>query len=211
MFWRLSHSKKVKLLYSIEPNAFVMQTNIVWTGIADHSLESCNLIITDNGADISSFVSGRHDTCHYEVTYRLKTNRLWETLSLTVQSQLNGAAMFTDLESDGKGNWLLNGERNESFTGCIDVDISVTAFTNSLPINRLRLREQASAEIRVLYIDILEQRILPVYQKYTKLSKNKYKYENVPNDFEALISVDEAGLVTDYPELFKRVNIGKTQ
>jgi hypothetical protein len=30
------------------------------------------------------------------------------------------------------------------------------------------------------------------------------KYENVPNDFEALITVDLDGLVVDFPELFTR-------
>ena len=36
----------------------------------------------------------------------------------------------------------------------------------------------------------------------------EYKFENVPNDFEAIITVDEWGLVVNYPELFVRTGGG---
>ncbi|PRD47727.1 putative glycolipid-binding domain-containing protein [Sphingobacterium haloxyli] len=42
-------------------------------------------------------------------------------------------------------------------------------------------------------------------QKYWRLSAEKHKYENVPNDFEAIITIDKSGLVVSYPELFERV------
>ena len=58
--------------------------------------------------------------------------------------------------------------------------------------------------IQVIYLDLLEQKITPVKQKYTRLSKTEYHYENVPNDFEAKIEVDELGFVVDYPSLFVR-------
>jgi hypothetical protein len=83
----------------------------------------------------------------------------------------------------------------------------LTPFTNTLPINRLKLSEKEGEQIMVLYVDVLGRKIMPVRQKYTRLSQNSYKYENVPNDFEAVIAVDELGLVVDYPGLFKRTYI----
>jgi hypothetical protein len=58
--------------------------------------------------------------------------------------------------------------------------------------------------IKVIYIDLLGNRISAVEQKYIRLSETDFKYENVPNDFEATIKVDEQGLVLDYPLLFER-------
>jgi hypothetical protein len=62
----------------------------------------------------------------------------------------------------------------------------------------------AQKQIRVLYLDLLEGQIIPVTQQYTRLSESQYHYQNVPNDFEANITVDDAGLVIDYPSLFMR-------
>jgi hypothetical protein len=62
----------------------------------------------------------------------------------------------------------------------------------------------------VIYCDILKRQIKPVHQKYTCLSNTKYRYENVPNDFEVTIEVDESGLVVDYPSLFLRTTTLET-
>lgn len=58
--------------------------------------------------------------------------------------------------------------------------------------------------IRVIYLDLLEGQVQPVRQQYTRLSETQYHYQNVPNDFEAVITVDALGLVVDYPQLFTR-------
>jgi hypothetical protein len=50
----------------------------------------------------------------------------------------------------------------------------------------------------------MEDKITSLKQKYTRLSKDTYHYENIPNDFEAEIKVDENGFVIDYPQLFNR-------
>ena len=91
-----------------------------------------------------------------------------------------------------------------AFKGCIDIDISLTPLTNSLPINRLQLKQNEAQEIKVIYFDLLAQQIKPATQKYTRLKDLSYRYENVPNDFEAVIQVDASGFVADYPTLFMR-------
>jgi hypothetical protein len=67
--------------------------------------------------------------------------------------------------SDGKGAWTMNGTLSPEFDECIDVDIPLTPFTNTLPINRLELLQQEQREIKVVYIDILEHQIKSVRQK----------------------------------------------
>ena len=97
-----------------------------------------------------------------------------------------------------------NGIPAREFAGCIDVDISLTPFTNSLPINRLRWLGNEPAEIQVLFVDVLDQSATVARQCYTKLSDSQFKFETVPNDFEALLTVDASGFVLDYPGLFVR-------
>ncbi|MBC6113012.1 putative glycolipid-binding domain-containing protein [Pedobacter sp. CCM 8938] len=78
------------------------------------------------------------------------------------------------------------------------------AFTNTLSIDRLQLGNDEKQQIKVIYLDLLQQEIKSVYQNYTRVSDAECHYENVPNDFEATIRIDEEGFVINYPELFTR-------
>jgi hypothetical protein len=184
-----------------------MQTNLLWTGREYYSLENCLVTSTETGSEIRSTIIGLYEEKIYQVDYRIQTNQKWETVYLEIHCQHNNQAQVIRLEGDGKGNWKENGQKADQFDGCIDVDIPLTPFTNTLPIRRLKLRQNQTREIRVIYCDLLEQQLKPVRQKYTCLSNIDYQYENVPNDFEATIQVDEAGLVVDYPSLFIRTAV----
>lgn len=164
-----------------------------WLGQVNSSVEKCVVAADDNGIQVSSviaFSSGK-------VSYHIRTNSQWETVYFEIDAQIGGKQMQYSLQGDGKGNWL-----SEDFKGCIDIDISLTPFTNSLAINRLDLKIGEQQLVNILYIDVPEQQIKKVQQSYTRLSVAEYKYENVPNDFEAVITVDESGFVVDYPNLF---------
>jgi hypothetical protein len=172
-----------------------MQTNILWTGKEYYSLENCLISTSENGADITSTIIGSYEGKLYKVEYHVL---------LEITSQVNNKVQTIKLEGDGKGNWIYNGKEAVQFKNCIDVDIAVTPFTNTLPICRLNLQQGQPHQIQVIYCDLLHQVIKPVSQKYIRLSSNEYHYENIPNDFEATIQVDESGFVVDYPGLFVR-------
>ena len=179
-----------------------MQTNILWTGREYYSLENCLVHSAENGAEINSVIIGTYESKIYRVEYQIKTNENWETIFFEIKSRHSNTTEHLKFESDGKGNWFSNNKRADQFNGCIDIDIPLTPFTNTLPIKRLNLKQGEEQQIRVIYLDMLEGKIKPVHQKYTRLSKTEYQYENVPNDFDAKITVDDFGLVTDYPALF---------
>lgn len=103
------------------------------------------------------------------------------------------------LEHDGRGHWR---DRPE-LDGCLEVDISTTPLTNTLPIRRLRLAPGESREIRAVYIDMpsLELSVMP--QRYTRLDDGRYRYQS--ENFQADLTVDEHGLVVDYPGLWRRL------
>lgn len=181
-----------------------MQTNILWTGREYYSLENCLVNTTDVGSEINSTIIGAYEGKIYWVEYKVRTNQNWETTFFEVQSRHNNHREHLIFESDGKGHWMTGGKQAGQFNGCFDVDIPLTPFTNTLPINRLKLLENQEHQIDVIYLDLLEQRITVVKQKYIRLSNTIYYYQNVPNDFEAKIEVDEQGFVVDYPSLFVR-------
>ena len=183
-----------------------MQTNVLWTGLEYHSLENCLLTRTAQGLAVGAVIIGLYEQQIYTVDYHLQINLDWQVLTLDLKTQLSGVQESIFLQRDEQGSWQKNGSPMPAWQGCTDLDISLTPFTNSLPINRLQLAVQEGRDIQVVYIDILRQEIRPVHQHYTRRSDFQYKFENVPNDFEATITVDEFGLVVHYPQLFTRTH-----
>ena len=180
-----------------------MQTNIIWTGQEYNSIENCVVSQTQNGTTVDSVIIGAYLNIPYRIAYRLIVNAHWETTLVELKTQLFNKLGTLRYESDGSGHWIGNGKTTNVLSGCKDVDISLTPFTNTLPIKRLQLQISESREIVVLYFDLLEQNVKTVRQKYSRISLDEYKFENVPNDFEAIIKVDKDRLVVDYPGLFK--------
>ena len=97
----------------------------------------------------------------------------------------------------------MDGMPRQEFANIFDIDIYPTPFTNTLAINRLKLKDRERQVIEVLYFDIPEKEIKPVKQIYTRLKEDQYLFENYDKSFKAEIKTDGQGLVVDYPELFE--------
>jgi len=177
---------------------------IFWSGLHYHSSEKCTIVTGDAGYEISGLILGCSDGVIYETRYRIEADTGWSTRYVTLESEQDGRLFSLSCNCAAPGNWQINGRPEAAFAGAADVDISLTPFTNTLPVNRLRLQEGASEAIRLLYIDVLEQAVRPVQQRYTRLTGTSYRYEHIPKDFEAVLEVDACGLVIHYPGLFER-------
>jgi hypothetical protein len=184
-----------------------MQVNILWTGREYYSLENCLIDVTPSGVDINSVIIGRYRSMIYRVDYHLKTNPDWETQFIQVTSRHSNQEQKFRLHRFGNDQWVSDGQIIHTFDGCTDADIAVTPFTNTLPINRLKLNTGDTKQVKVIYFDLLEQEVKPVQQLYRRMNDQQYHYENIPNDFETDITVDENGFVVDYPSLFTRTEI----
>jgi hypothetical protein len=187
-----------------------MQTNLLWTGREYHSMENCLVKRENNYTTITSTIIGYYQNKIYQVDYHIEANRQWETLLVEINCRHSDQVQQVKFERNSIGNWYSNGNEQPAFKGCVDVDISLTPFTNSLPINRLQLKQHEAQEITVIYFDLLTRQIKPATQKYTRLTNSTYRYENVPNDFEAVIEIDASGFVVDYPSLFVRTAVLNT-
>ena len=65
-----------------------------------------------------------------------------------------------------------------------------------------------SSKVTTLWLRFPELSLQPLAQEYTRLAENRYQYHSFPHDFTAELTVDEAGLVVDYGDLFTRVATG---
>jgi len=179
-----------------------MQTNIIWTGLQYHSIEHCSWTNSANGNEIVSAIVGYYENKIYKVEYNIETNVNWETKSVTIRIKIDDAADTIILKKQDE-KWILNGVPADEYNGIYDIDISLTPFTNTLPVRRLKLTGHEEQVITVIYFDILDRQIKPLKQIYTRLTAHNYKYENYDKSFTANIQTGEDGLVKDYPTLFE--------
>ncbi len=184
-----------------------MNTTILWEGIAAKSLERLDFLESADGFKAEGNITGSADDLIFHVHYKVMISKDWKTKAATISGMIGDQPVNFILHSQGDGVWEWNGEAAPQFNGCIDIDISLTPFTNALAVNRLKLNPSERKEITVVYFDLLEGTVRPAHQAYTHLSKGTYKYENIPNDFEAVISLDNEGFVVDYPGLFTKLGI----
>ncbi|MEJ5105718.1 putative glycolipid-binding domain-containing protein [Chryseobacterium sp. MYb328] len=177
---------------------------LIWQGIAFQSLEYFNLTEDDKNFIVESRIIGSYEGKMYTVDYQLIIDLNWNILEFIIESEVNTVKnKLTGRKLQDE--WEINNVINPDFKGFPFIDISLTPFTNTLPINNLQWAENDSQEIKVIYIDILNNLIKPVTQQYTKIDKHTYHYDNLQTDFKADIVVDENGLVVNYPGLFVKI------
>ncbi len=88
------------------------------------------------------------------------------------------------LQKQPSGHWHdASGQPIAGLQQCTDVDISITPFTNTLAINRLKLAPAGSEIINVLYIDLEMRGIKPVQQQYTHLGPGHYRYTSMDSGY----------------------------
>jgi uncharacterized protein len=179
-----------------------MKRIMFWSGKSYHSLENCMIRSVGGLTMISSVIVGLHNEKTYRIRYTIQTNADWQTLQCDLIAEIDGELQNYSFRNVGNNQWTMNGVLHPEFDGCTEVDISLTPLTNTLPINRLKLKATAEAEINVICMDVLKQEVNITRQKYKKVSADEYRFENVPNDFKAIIKVNAEGFVTDYPPLF---------
>lgn len=186
-----------------------VRVDVMWKTLNETGLEHLFLLKNEEYITANSVILTVIEDKPVRIFYNIYCNLEWEVSKVGIQ-------IFDDknkkivLQSDGSGNWTTDtGDSIEILKGCIDVDISATPFTNTIPIRRLSLKSGESREIKVVYIDIYNFDLWPVNQRYTCLESNlngcKYRYENLSSGFMAEVFVDKHGLVIDYPDLFERV------
>lgn len=129
--------------------------------------------------------------------------------SADLQVDCTGGGRALGLRSDGAGRWEdANGVQLSALAGCQDIDIWPTPFTNSFPIWRSGLAIGEKREFRVAWISAPDLTVRAQPQAYTRLADKAYRFENLDGSgFQADLTVDAEGLVTDYPGYFSRVPV----
>lgn len=188
-----------------------MDQQIMWVPWMGTGLEHLHLLQKQEDIVADSLILGVGEQGPFRLHYEIHCNLQWRLRAVHV-SLLTGSSQSLHLFTDGEGIWTTEqGEAISSLQGCLDVDISATPFTNTLPIQRLALQPGSIATLSMVYIAVPEMHVEVTEQRYTclesALSGERYRFESLENgisSFTAELPVDRNKLVLDYPGLFRR-------
>jgi hypothetical protein len=168
-----------------------VEREFMWTPWEGPGLEHLRLVTSGSGVVANGLVIGLEAGRPFRIGYEVRCDEQWRVREVRV------------------GHWKRrSGEPVPELDGCIDVDISATPFTNTLPIRRLGLQPGESTDVDVAYIRVPELLVGLERQRYGCLEdqtdSGHYRFEALPSGFTAELPVDADGLVIDYPGLFRR-------
>jgi uncharacterized protein len=174
-------------------------TAILWQA-SDGGGEVCVLGPAGSGRRLRGTVLTHEAKQPIELRYAVTVDAAWATTDVEVLVSFAGG----DLREPVELGALWSGkERPPGYEDCVDVDLSFTPATNTLPIRRLGLRVGEEREIAVAWLVWPELRFERAVQRYARVGKDRYRYTQ--DAFEAELTVDEDGLVLEYEGLWRAV------
>jgi len=137
------------------------------------------------------------------ISYEVVCDDEWHTREARVLQVSAGEQRELQIEV-AAGEWTVNGKAMPELHGCLDIDLSATPSTNTLPLRRLKLQRGESLPVTAAWVRFPSLEIATLQQTYKRLDETRYLYESATG-CTAQIRVDASSVVFDYPGVWTRV------
>ena len=172
---------------------------VLWQA-SDGGSEVCVLEPAGRGRRLRGTVLTHEAKQPIELRYAVTVDSGWATTDVEVLVAFAGG----DVREVAELGALWSGsERPPDYRDCVDVDLSFTPATNTLPIRRLGLDVGEEAEIRVAWLRGPELTVERAVQRYARVAMDRYRYSQ--EEFTAELVIDDEGLVLEYEGLWRAV------
>ena len=174
---------------------------ILWQDVETGALDRCRMEVGRDGLRLSGIVLTPAYGTPLEVRYLVEAGP--DGLTRRVELELDGGSTRRVLLADGAGRWRWEGGPElPEVAGSLDVDLTVTPATNTLPIRRLAALEAGQAAgLQMAWVQFPGLEVLASAQRYQRLAADRWHFST--GDFHAELLVDPEGLVLDYGGLFR--------
>ncbi len=135
------------------------------------------------------------------VNYTVEVDEEWVTKRGSIRGVAAGRRFYHTIERTAEG-WTLDGKQ-QGLAEITDLDFGFTPATNLQQLNRANLAVGESAEFSVAWFDIGKPALVALPQIYERRDERLYWYVSPPSGYEAMLEIDEAGFVRNYPTLWE--------
>jgi hypothetical protein len=175
---------------------------VLWQRLDVAGVEYFRLWMDTDGPLLEGSVIALDEGVPLKLDYRVACSPAWEVRTADL--------LLTVAETPRVRRLVAQAAGFAGLAGCVDVDISITPSTNTLPIRRLGLLDLAVGEARdvtAAWVSFPDLSVQALPQRYTRLAPGRFAYESGGGSFRTELEVDDAGLVVSYPPFWRRVTI----
>ena len=193
------------------------QMSFSWRGEDDPArIDHAFIRLSDSGM----FAHGSSITALYSTSWRLDAADGWRTRTLDVSVHSDGWSRTLNLARSGDGTWTATAQERGDVElapaglldaavvkGAVDCDLGLCPVTNTMPIRRLRLLDEDVSEVPLVmaWVDVPSLCVIRSDQVYGSADYGRVRYRSYSRDFQAELTVDDDGVVIDYPGLARRI------
>lgn len=160
---------------------------------------------TENGYALSGTIICRLEKKPAKIEYLVLCDPKFHTRQAGIYQIWGDESRTMQITVDAGKKWHANNVTVEGVDGLQDIDLSVTPATNTFILRRMNIAVGRSFETTSAWLSLPSLRLVPLTQKYTRLSATEYAYEAPSLSFGGRITVDESHLVVNYNDLWQRV------
>ncbi len=182
----------------------MLQRTLIWRSLAWPGTEYFNLWEEDDYWKVEGTVVLALDGYPTLVHYHVLCDRQWETRAVDVDMKTGATTRTLKISVDEKHRWHVDGKELRAVRGCLDVDLSITPSTNTLPVRRLNLAVGENKAVTAAWVRFPELTVQTLTQKYIHVEEQRYWYQSELSDKVWNLEVDEMGLVRRYAEGWER-------
>jgi hypothetical protein len=182
--------------------------SILWRRLDLPGHDAASLREAETGVELRGVAVFHDEAGPTALHYRVCCDNEWRTTEATVEGWSGSRAVELRIRRAHAGSWTVNGVLCPAVAGCIDLDLSFTPATNMLPLRRLDLGVNQTAEVRSAWLEWPAAVLTPLVQRYARRSVTEYDYEaDLPGaaTFVGVLRVEPGGWVLDYAALWQAV------
>lgn len=179
-------------------------STVLWQFVDGKGHDRCTLEPDAVGHRLAGTALFSHHDVSYDIRYTIIADDEWHTRVVAAHVQGGGRERRLSLRADGAGAWWMSDTELPELAGSLDVDLAFTPATKTLPIRRLGLDVGGDAQIEVAYVGFPEDELTRAMQSYARRGVDRYRYTS-SDGTESELTVDDAGLVLEYPGYRKAV------
>jgi uncharacterized protein len=146
----------------------------------------------------------------YRLDYTLETGTGWITSRLAVAARMEGRRRTLELRRDGRWFTRYDDEDEqplpESFDAALDCDLGLSPVTNLMPVLRHGIREGGGPVVlTTAWVSVPDLALTADEQRYSFVREGAVRFEAVDGSFTAELTLDDDGIVVDYPGIARRL------
>lgn len=175
--------------------------DIAWKRFDERGEERCGFACHEGSCGTEGVGAVAINGSGFVFQYRIETDEGWRVRRAGIVTRLGADEFTAMIERNDEGAWTIGGVRTPRYDRCEDIDLGFSPSTNTLTLKRLALVVGETRTTRAILVTEPELMLSMVKQSYHRIDEQRYEYR--VGDFSVVITVDEDGLVVDYPGMFK--------